>query len=149
MQKRISEKKQRRNESNTLYYGLRRNKKCCNVWKKHIQIWWKLQICSSKNLIQLTGYGLLVFYHHLIFFQSLHKLYIFRYCKIKQSDTMAALVFLSDMQKKNLIKEVEGGYWMRLQKSQESEIIKHGLAFILYLNSLSNNPLKYPEHANA
>lgn len=49
---------------------------------------------------------------------------------------MAALVFLSDMQKKNLIKEVEGGYWMRLQKSQESEIIKHGLAFILYLNSL-------------
>lgn len=43
---------------------------------------------------------------------------------------MAALVFLSDMQKKNLIKEVEGGYWMRLQKSQESEIIKHGLTFI-------------------
>lgn len=43
---------------------------------------------------------------------------------------MAALVFLSAMQKKNLIKEVEGGYWMRLQKSQESEIIKHGLTFI-------------------
>lgn len=46
---------------------------------------------------------------------------------------MVALVFLSDMQKKNLIKEVEGGYWMRLQKSQESEIIKHGLTFIFFI----------------
>lgn len=40
---------------------------------------------------------------------------------------MAALVFLSDMQKKNLIKEVEGGFWMRLQSSQESDIVKHGI----------------------
>lgn len=42
---------------------------------------------------------------------------------------MAALVFLSDMQKKNLIKEVEGGFWMRLQSSQESDIVKHGIPF--------------------
>lgn len=74
-------------------------------------------------------FGLLVsFFLNLLIFT-----FYFRYCKIKQSDTMAALVFLSDMQKKNLIKEVEGGYWMRLQKSQESEIIKHGLTSIFYI----------------
>lgn len=39
---------------------------------------------------------------------------------------MAALVFLSDMQKKQLIKEVEGGFWMRLQRSQETDAVSHG-----------------------
>lgn len=61
---------------------------------------------------------------------------MFKYCKIKQSDTMVALVFLSDMQKKNLIKEVEGGYWMRLQKSQESEIIKHEVKIVKHMPEL-------------
>lgn len=48
-QKKTLEKRQRRKESNTLYSGLPKSKKCYNVWKTPIRIWLKLLICSSKN----------------------------------------------------------------------------------------------------
>ena len=66
-QKKTLEKRQRRKESNTLYSGLPKSKKCYNVWKTPILIWLKLLICSSKNQLEflhkfLNSYHIAAFY---------------------------------------------------------------------------------------
>lgn len=37
-----------------------------------------------------------------------------RNCKIKQADTIAAVVMLKDLEKRGLIKEMDKGVWMRV-----------------------------------
>lgn len=39
----------------------------------------------------------------------------FRLCKVKLADTTTAAVMLNDLQNKGFIKEVEKGFWMRIQ----------------------------------
>ncbi|BFZ15111.1 hypothetical protein BsWGS_18149 [Bradybaena similaris] len=44
---------------------------------------------------------------------------LFKACKVKQLDTITAVVMLKDMEKKALIREVEKGVWMRMQTNEE------------------------------
>lgn len=45
---------------------------------------------------------------------------IFANCKVKQSDMITAVVWLNDLQKRGLIKEVDKGMWMRIPVSQQN-----------------------------
>ncbi|KAK3100647.1 hypothetical protein FSP39_023031 [Pinctada imbricata] len=46
---------------------------------------------------------------------------LMRHCKVKPSDAMTALVFLADLQKRGLVKEVEEGFWLRIQSGGEQD----------------------------
>uniref|UniRef100_A0A0B7AVT3 Uncharacterized protein n=1 Tax=Arion vulgaris TaxID=1028688 RepID=A0A0B7AVT3_9EUPU len=64
---------------------------------------------------------------------------LFKTCKMKQSDTITAVVMLKDLEKKNLIKEVERGIWLRMQTKEE--MTEHEVHLVQILPSLISKDL--------
>ncbi|CAG5123808.1 unnamed protein product [Candidula unifasciata] len=61
---------------------------------------------------------------------------LFKTCKVKQSDTITAVVMLKDMEKKGLIREVEKGVWLRMQTNEE--MTEHEILLVPELPELAS-----------
>lgn len=56
--------------------------------------------------------------------------HLLKMCKVKQFDVAAAVVMLNDLQTKGLIKEVEQGFWMRIQSGGDDTKEDHEVKLV-------------------